>query len=383
MKRFLQLLSYILVAAVASCVTLIWFQPQEDPRFTKLEELDSVVQKYFIEDSDAAAMMDGAAAGMVDALGDRWSYYMTAAEYQSYLEQMKNAYVGIGITISQRDDGYLSVEKVDEGGPAQEAGMQVGDVLTHVEDQSIAELGLDSAKNMIRGKEGTQVKITVLRQGEKITMTVTRRQIQTVVAAGEMVTEAVGLVTVTNFDERCYQETRGAIEALLAQGAKALIFDVRFNPGGYKSELVDILNYLLPEGPLFRSEDYNGKQEVDMSDADHLDIPMAVLVNDSSYSAAEFFAAALSEYEAAVVVGQNTTGKGYFQNSFKLSDGSAVVISTGKYCTPNGVSLAGVGITPDVVVEVDDETYAQIYYKTLEPEDDPQIQAAIKALEME
>ena len=146
------------------------------------------------------------------------------------------------------------------------------------------------------------------------------------------------------------------------------------------SELVKVLDYLLPEGPLFRSKDYRGKVEVDESDADHLDIPMAVLVNGDSYSAAEFFAAALDEYDAAIVVGEKTTGKGYFQSSFELEDGSAVGLSIGKYTTPNGVSLADVGITPEVYVEVDEETAFQIYAATLDPEEDPQIQAAVKAL---
>ena len=192
--------------------------------------------------------------------------------------------------------------------------------------------------------------------------------------------DQIGLVTIYNFDTRCEQETIAAIEELLKQDAKALIFDVRNNPGGYKDELVKILDYLLPEGPLFRSEDYQGKVLVDESDAKYLDIPMAVLVNGDSYSAAEFFAAALDEYDAAITVGEQTCGKGYFQSSFKLDDGSAVAISIGKYTTPNGVSLADVGITPEVCVEVDEETAFLIYAGTLDPAEDPQIQAAVTAL---
>ena len=158
---------------------------------------------------------------------------------------------------------------------------------------------------------------------------------------------------------------------------------MRNNPGGYKHELVRILDYLLPAGPLFRSEDYRGKVDVDESDAACLELPMAVLVNGDSYSAAEFFAAALSEYDAAIVVGEKTTGKGYFQSSFTLEDGSALNLSIGKYTTPNGVSLANVGLTPDVTVEVDEETSFLIYAGTLDPAEDPQIQAAIEILKAE
>ena len=171
-----------------------------------------------------------------------------------------------------------------------------------------------------------------------------------------------------------------AIEALLSQGATSIIFDVRYNPGGYKTELVKLLDYLLPEGDLFHSEDYKGNISVDKSDAKHLDIPMAVIVNGSSYSAAEFFAAALREYDAAVTIGEKTSGKGHFQNTFLLSDGSAVAISTGRYKTPKGVSLEGVGITPDVEITVDEETAYYIYAGVLDPMEDPQILAAIDAL---
>ena len=141
-----------------------------------------------------------------------------------------------------------------------------------------------------------------------------------------------------------------------------------------------VLDYLLPEGPLFRSEDFRGNEKVDYSDEKHLDIPMAVVVNLNSYSAAEFFAAALDEYDAAVVVGEKTFGKGYFQNTFPLRDGSAVNLSVGKYTTPNGNSLAGVGLTPEVEIAVDDATAAQISAGTLKPEEDPQILAAVNAL---
>ena len=143
---------------------------------------------------------------------------------------------------------------------------------------------------------------------------------------------------------------------------------------------MELLDYLLPEGELFRTVDYAGKENVDKSDAACLDLPMAVLVNGESYSAAEFFAVALQEYEAAVVVGEKTTGKGHFQSTFRLNDGSAVALSIGKYYTPNGVSLEGVGIMPDVEVLVEEEIFSKIYYGQLTPQEDPQIQAAMNAL---
>ena len=250
-----------------------------------------------------------------------------------------------------------------------------------VEGERITDLGMSGATVRIKGEENTAVTLTVRRGEEEMSFTPTRRRVEVVVAAGQMLPENIGLVTINNFDGRCAQETIAAIEALVEKGAKALIFDVRFNPGGYKKELVEVLDYLLPEGVLFHSQDYTGAEAFDYSDADCLELPMAVLINADSYSAAEFFAAALDEYDWAFTVGANTTGKGYFQSTFQMTDGSAVGLSVGKYFTPKGVSLAEVGgLQVDLPVAVTEEMDALIYGGLLSPEEDPQIQAAVERL---
>ena len=381
MKYVKLTLSYLLVALLATMITMAVCGGEEEREYHKLDELESLIDTYFIGQADQAAMEDAAASAMVDALEDKWSYYMTAQDYITYQEQMNNAYVGIGITISlTEDEAGFEIIKVNSGGPAEEAGLLAGDVIVAIEGQSTAGMSTTDARNLVRGEEGTKVTLTVRRGDKTLEQEVERRTVQTPVAQAQLLDGNIGLVTIANFDERCSQETISAIEQLLGQGAEALIFDVRNNPGGYKHELVKLLDYLLPEGPLFRSEEYSGKVSVDESDAACLDIPMAVMVNGNSYSAAEFFAAALAEYDAAIVVGQQTTGKGYFQSTFKLSDGSAVVLSIGKYTTPKGVNLADVGITPSVCVEVDEETAYRIYAGILDPAEDPQIQAAVEAL---
>jgi carboxyl-terminal processing protease len=327
-------------------------------------------------------MEDAAAEAMVASLGDRWSYYIPASQYGQYSQQMNNSYVGIGITVSLREenDGF-HVDAVEPNGSAAEVGILAGDIITAVAGQSVEGRSLNDVSDLIRGAAGTSVELTVRRAGQTLTFTVERREIRVTVASGLLLEGNVGLVTIENFDARCAEETIAAIEDLLEQGATSLLFDVRNNPGGYKKELVRVLNYLLPEGPLFRSQHYDGTETVDSSDADHLDLPMAVLVNGRSYSAAEFFAAAIWEYEAGFVVGTQTCGKGYFQNVTLLPDGSAVGLSVGKYFTPDGVCLAETGgFTPDLVVEVSDEVAAQIYAGTLEPQADPQIQAAVEKL---
>ena len=377
-KKLLVFGSYVLVAALATVITLamVGMNPP-----SKLDRLEALIDDCFIGEADSQTMEDAAAAAMVKATGDRWSYYISAKDYDAHREQEENAYVGVGITIVQQEDdsGFL-ISMVTDGGPAQEAGIAVNDLLIGVEDQDVRGMTTDQVGQLVKGKEGTKVTLTVLRKGENLTLSVERRRIEQPVAEGELLDEGVGLVRIYNFDARCAQESIAAIESLRAEGAKKLIFDVRDNPGGFASELVELLDYLLPEGDLFRSVSFDGKEQVDTSDASFLDMPMAVLVNGNTYSAAEFFAAALMEYGAAVVVGEPTVGKGYYQQTISLGDGSAVALSTGKYFTPKGNSLADKGITPSVRVDVDEETASAIYYGTIQPGDDPQIQAAIKAL---
>lgn len=377
-KKLLVFGSYVLVAALATMITLamVGMNPP-----SKLDRLEALIDDCFIGEADSQTMEDAAAAAMVKATGDRWSYYISAKDYDAHREQEENAYVGVGITIVQQEDdsGFLIATVID-GGPAKEAGIAVNDLLIGVEDQDVRGMTTDQVGQLVKGKEGTKVSLTVLRKGENLTLSVERRRIEQPVAEGELLDEGVGLVRIYNFDARCAQESIASIEKLRSEGAKKLIFDVRDNPGGFASELVELLDYLLPEGDLFRSVSFDGKEQVDTSDASFLDMPMAVLVNGNTYSAAEFFAAALMEYEAAVVVGEPTVGKGYYQQTIPLGDGSAVALSTGKYYTPKGNSLADKGITPSVRVDVDEETASAIYYGTIQPGDDPQIQAAIKAL---
>ena len=380
MKKLQKFMSYLVVAVLSSALTLAVNQPEAPG---KLDTLESLIEEKFIGEVDTAAMENAAAAAMIASLGDRWSYYIPADQYSSYLEQMNNSYVGIGVTIQVLEDssGFL-VTKVNEGGPADQAGMLPGDKMVAVDGTDVRAMGVEETSALVKGEENTTVDITVDRAGEQITLTVTRMLVETPVAVAKMLEGNIGLITIANFDKRCADETIAAMDTLLEQGANKLIFDVRFNPGGYVTELVDVLDHILPEGDLFRSMDYKGRESVDTSDADCIEgIPMAVLINGDSYSAAEFFAAALSEYGYAIIVGEPTTGKGYFQQTYQLGDGSAAGLSVGKYFTPNGVSLAEEGgLIPDVVITVDEETAMGIYAGTLEPELDPQIQAAIEAL---
>lgn len=391
MEKFWKVMSYVLTgiigAAIAMTVVVVVLFSAAPKRNTdsasasKLAELENLLTERFVGDVDTTALEDAAAAAMVDAIDDRWSYYISAADYQDYLDNMANAYVGVGITIQASDDpAGLRVIQVNSSGPAYEAGVRVGDVLIAVGDVDIRELTTDETSALVKGEEGTWVDVTFLRDGEKVTFSIQRRQVAVEVVTWELLEGNVGLVTITNFHSGCADAAIAAIDTLLEQGAESLVFDVRNNGGGYANELVELLDYLLPEGPLFRTVNYAGKEDVDESDANCLEMPMAVLANRNSYSAAEFFVAALMEYDWATFVGEQTTGKGRYQVCYQLSDGSAVNLSIGEYFTPKGNNLADIGLTPDVAVEVDDETFYAIYGGTLEPMEDPQIQAALELL---
>lgn len=349
----------------------------------KTAEIAAYLDEFFIDEYDEDALADAAAAAMVEATGDEWSYYLSAEEYVDYLETFNNAYVGIGVTITLEENAGVRVQSVTPGGSAEDAGIEVGDLITEVDGQATAPIGVEGTRALVRGEEGTELTLTIERGEKTIALTLTRRSIQTPVATCELLDGGIGYVHIYNFDVRCADETIACIEQMRSAGAKALLFDVRYNGGGLKDEMVEVLDYLLPEGPLFRSIDYEGVEEVDNSDASCLEMPMAVLVNYDSYSAAELFAAALQEYEWATIVGSKTYGKGNFQSGFELSDGSFLNISLGKYFTPKGNCLIGVGVTPDIECDLSDEDEYALYYERLSMEDDEQLQAALEALRKE
>lgn len=374
--------THLTVAVMTLAAVLLASSLTKDPGQKKLERLAGYIERYHVDDPAMTDVYDMAARGMVAGTGDRWSYYISAAEMAQYDQQKNNAYVGVGITVQEQEDGTgILVQGVTAGGPAQEAGILPGDIIIKVDDAGIEELGVSGLSDKIRGEEGTVVKLTVLRDEEELEFTITRKLIEVKVAEGQMLEGNIGYVKIANFNEKCAAETILAVEELVDQGATSLVFDVRNNGGGYKDELVKILDYLLPEGDLFKSVDYTGYQEVDTSDSRCLRMPMAVLINGESYSAAEFFAAALEEYGWAITGGEPTVGKGHMQVTFDLKDGSAVALSIGRYLTPNDVDLeAQGGLVPQVHTPVDEETAALIASGLIKPAEDPQLQAVIQAL---
>ena len=352
-----------------------------ETRYSKLKSVADIVDKYFVGEYEEADAIEVALAGYVAGLDDVWSAYYTAEQTASIEEDEANQYVGIGVTYSTAAESLYQITAVTPGGPADLAGILPGDKLLTAAgvDVSTLETGDDLAA-LVKGEIGTQVTIVVERAGEHLTFNITRDVIYTYSVTSRMLENNVGYIAIADFDSNVDDEFREHLTTLQEQGAKGFIFDVRNNPGGYVSVMHEMLDGLLPEGPVITMVDKAGEEMPLTSDADMLEMPMVVLTNEYSVSAAEFFAAALQEYDMATVVGTKTSGKGYSQQTFKLSDGSSVHISTTRYYTPKGNSLAETGVTPDLVVELPLEDLNLLLSGKLADADDEQLQSAIKAV---
>ncbi len=344
-----------------------------------------LINTLFVGEHDIQTATDQALDSLITGLGDRWSYYMDADSYQQQIQRRSNSYVGIGVIVTYLEEGVLHIEAVTAGGPAEAAGLQAGEDITAVDGTVLTAENISEATALIQGEEGTQVTLTVRgTDGTEREVTVTRSQIDESPAEGELLSDGTGLVTIRNFNSRCAEDAIAAVDSLVEQGTQRLVFDVRNNGGGYVSELTDLLDHLLPEGTIFRQRSNFGWETTVTSDAQCVELPMAVLVNGNTYSAAEFFAAQLQEMDWGVIVGEPTFGKGFSQQTFPLASGGAVNLSTARYFTGEGVSLIGTGLTLDQEVALTEEQAAALSAGTLDPSEDPQLQAAIELLrEME
>lgn len=316
------------------------------------EARDQILERY-VGDCDEKLLEEGAVRGMIAALGDEWSAYFTKEQYDERRNR-EAGYVGIGADCRVESDAALPlvITKVIASSPAEEAGLLTEDQITAVDGAAVAEIGHQEAINRIQGEEYTSVTLTILRGGVSQDYTIIRRQVTRNLVTNEIIGD-IGYIRVEDFAQRVNADFEEAVKRL--SGAKGLIIDVRDNPGGNVDVMSVMLDLLLPEGRLITLEQSDGAKEYKESGESCVDVPIVVLINSQSYSAAEFFAACLSEFGWAKTVGERTTGKGYAQVDVKLTDGSALHLSVRRYYTPNGISLAGVGIQPDYPIVISAE----------------------------
>lgn len=349
--------------------------------YGKLGEIKQTVDEHYVGTYDVDKAVDMAATGFVVGIGDRWSSYLNAEQFEKYKLNFGGQLVGIGVSVSY-DEGQqaIHISDVYEGSPAERAGLRRGDYILGADGKTVKDDGYNEVVNAVSGKEGTKVVLTVrYADGETDKITCERKKVDKVTVRGKMLDGHIGYLRIRDFDGGADTQFQEALQELLDEGADQLVFDVRFNPGGSVTVLANMLDRLLPEGPIITLKPKGGEGGKEYtSDENEIDLPMAVLVNAESISAAEFFPAALQEYGKAVIVGDKTIGKGYSQRQYPLSDGSALILSDQMYYTPKGKNLAGVGITPDVEIPLPEEKYSN--FEFLEPGDDDQLQAALQAL---
>lgn len=325
---------------------------------SKINELTGIVDSLFLYDYDKNEMADNIYKAVMSSLDDPYSKYYTAEEYKELSASTEGVYYGIGATVTLNDDGYVRIVQTQEGSPAEEAGILAEDVITEVAGENVKGMKLDDIVSRMKGEEGTSVTLTIVRGDETLKIDVTRRKIDSVLVAGKMLDNNIGYIAISQFEGVTLEQFNNAFDDLKEQGMQGLIIDVRGNPGGRLDTVTDILDRLLPEGLIVYMQDKNGKREEIRSDEEcDLDVPCAVLVNGNSASASEVFSGALQDYGLAGIVGTQTFGKGIVQSIYKLDDGSAVKLTTQDYYTPNGNNIHGIGITPDEVVELDEDAY--------------------------
>ena len=332
----------------------------------KLDKINGLIEEYYLYDDevDEDTLIDGIYSGYAEALGDPYTEYYDEEETKALYESTSGEFSGIGATMSKSlDSDEITVSNVYEDSPAEKAGLKQGDIIYQVDDHSVSGQDLETVVSWIKGEQGTDVVLHVIRGGEELELTATRDIVEVQTVTSEMKDGLTGYIGVSEFDSVTYDQFEEALGDLEAQGMQGLVIDLRGNPGGLLSAVCDTLRQILPEGLIVYTEDKQGDREEYTCDGETpLDIPLVVLVNENSASAAEIFTGAVKDYGIGAIVGQQTFGKGIVQDFYGLPDGSVVKLTVAHYYTPNGNDIHGVGIAPDVTVEQpeDSETDVQL-----------------------
>ena len=342
----------------------------------KLIKIQNVIDQYYLEDDDIdpESLAEGIYRGYVDALGEKYTYYYTAQEYDTLKQDMAGTYSGIGALLTQSmDTGIITIVRPFKGSPSEEAGMLKDDVIYKVEGEEVTGGDLSEVVSRIKGEEGTTVNMELYRPSEDryYTVDVERRSIETPMVEYEMLEDNIGYVEILEFMDTTYDQFCDAVDDLTSQGMQALVIDLRDNPGGIVDSAADVLDRILPDDQLlvYTIDKNNTKEEYYSADDDAIDVPIAMLINENSASASEIVCGCLQDYEKATLVGVTSFGKGIVQYIIPLGDGSAVKLTSAKYYTPNGRNIHGTGIDPDVEVKLD-----------AEQEGDEQLNAAVDLL---
>lgn len=389
-KGFGAALALVLVVSVAwnpICRIIPWHAlpfTMGMSREAKIDIIQSYLDQYYVDDLEEEQVEEMLYAGMMAGVGDRYTYYLTKENLKQYMDNSNGNFDGVGIEVYSTQDGEVIVSSVMAGQPAEAAGMKAGDVIVGVDGQDMQGSLLSDVAAKIRGREGTEVTIKVLRRstGETLEFTMERTTVVVESVLGRMMDEKIGYISISGFKENTYTQFKEALDELQKEGMKGLILDLRDNPGGLVHSVYEIGEELLPEGTMVYTLDKNENRNDLKCDEEYLDIPLVVLVNANSASASEIFAGAVKDTGRGTLVGTQTFGKGLVQRLFTLPDGSGLNITIQKYYTPNGTSIHGVGIEPDEVVELPAD-YQNTALKDIPERVDTQLQKGVEVLRNE
>lgn len=334
-----------------------------DQVLKKLQYLESGIESNYLGDVDESELAESLYHGLVDGLGDPYSTYYSEEEFEDIMEAAEGIYYGIGAYIGfDEETGYCKITKVMEGTPAQEAGLQAEDLLVEVDGEDMMDVGSSEIVTYIKGPENTTVDLTVYREGEKdyLEFTVERRKIETPTVVYQIDDEKIATIQISEFDEVTIDQFVESMEQAKEDGMKALVLDLRDNPGGSLQTVLEVSNHILPKGLVVYTEDKDGKRkEYNCDGRDELQVPLVVLVNGNSASASEILAGAVKDYKKGTILGTTTFGKGIVQKIFSLPDNSALKLTISHYYTPSGEDIHGVGIVPDEELELDLDAYLE------------------------
>ena len=353
-----------LLCALTFTGTIFFMQYRDrklQEKYQRLSELDSFVQNNYYTEYDNDELINTMLKGYIAGLGDRYSQYMTPEEYNALQTREAGKTVGIGVTVIQNEEGYPLIMEVQKNSPAESAGLKPEDVILSVDGEDILTMDYEEAINRIKGEENTKVTLTIRHDGEEKEVSIIRRSFDMITSGGEMLDGHIGYIYITNFRENTADQFLTVLNDLIGQGADALIFDVRDDGGGLLSALEKMLDPLLPEGEIATATYHGDKTETVLkSDAEELNLPIAILVNGNTASAAELFSASLRDFKQAKLVGTQTFGKGIMQITTPVKGGGGLTLTVATYQTTKSECYHGVGLTPDIIIEPDENSKTDV-----------------------
>lgn len=349
-----------------------------ESKYRKVEQLQAYIESNFYLPTDDYDFEEGLLDGLFGTLDDPYSVYMSEEEFIDFNEASSGSYGGIGIVIGPDDDNNISVVSPIEDTPGERAGILSGDKILKVDGVEVFGDKIDAAVKRMKGEPGTEVVLTILRKGqEAFDQPIERAQIVLKSVKSRRLTtdETIGYIRITSFDEKVYEEFVSHYNELLKQNIQGLVIDLRDNPGGSLGQCVEIADFILGKQVIVYTKDNSGREEKFYSDAKKIDLPITVLVNGGSASASEILTGAIKDSGSGTIIGTQTFGKGLVQTVRPLKDNTGIKLTIAQYFTPNGNYIHGTGITPDVVLELD-ENYTKEDEMT-----DNQLQEAIRVIQ--